>query len=464
MATIQKRKNSYLITVSCGYDSNGKQIRHTKTWKPKPNMTQKQKEKELQRQALLFEEHCQNGQYCNGNIKLVDFVELWRKDYAEKHLKAKSIVFYEDVLRRVIPALGHLQMDKIRAKHLLDFYNNLAEENIRDDNKYISIIDFKELLKNRKMTKTALSQAAGVSISTIDSLTLSKNISLKSAQNIAGALELKFSNCFKLVNAKATKTLSQKTIQNHHRLLSALFNIAVKWQVIANNPCNSVTTPKVDRKESKYLDEVEAANLISLLENEPMQFQVAVKLLLYTGFRRGELMGLEWSDIDFKSNVIHVRRESLYVSGKGVYTENGKTSTSIRSIKVAVSVMDMLKSYRAWQGEQRLQLGDKWTDTKRLFTKWDGTPMHPDTLTKLFSEFIKTHNLPKITIHSLRHTNATLLIANGTAVTTVAKRLGHANASTTTKIYAHAIRSADEAAAETIEDIFSVPTIKQNAK
>ena len=464
MATIQKRKNSYLISVSCGYDSTGKQIRHTTTWKPSPNMTVRQEEKELQRQATLFEEKCQNGQCVNENIKLMDFVELWRRDYAEKQLKPKSITFYNDVLRRIIPALGHLKMEKIRAKHLLDFYNNLAEEGIRDDNTYKATLNFKELLKARKMTKSALTKAAGVSISTIDSLTAGNNISSKSAKNIAVALGLKVTDCFESADTKPLKTLSQKTIQNHHRFLSSLFNLAVKWQIISNNPCNHVMSPKVDRKESMYIDEVEAANLISLLSDEPMQFQVAVKLLLYTGFRRAELLGLEWSDIDFKTSVIHVRRESLYLPNRGIYTGDGKTSTSIRSVKVAVSVMDMLKSYRAWQAEQRFQLGDQWTDTGRLFTKWDGTPMHPDTLTTTFSKFIKAHDLPRITIHSLRHTNATLLIANGTAVTTVAKRLGHANASTTTKIYAHAIRSADEAAAETLEDILTAPTSNRKNK
>ena len=90
-----------------------------------------------------------------------------------------------------------------------------------------------------------------------------------------------------------------------------------------------------------------------------------------------------------------------------------------------------------------------------MFTTYEGNPIHPDTITGWFHDFIEKNNLPKVTIHSLRHTNATMLINSQVPVTTVAARLGHANPSTTTKIYAHAIKSADAAAAEALDDIFS---------
>ena len=91
MATIRKRNNSYQIRVSCGYNSKYEQIIKTMTWKPEPGMTQKQIDKELQRQAVLFEEQCMTGQFLDGNITLAEFADKWFKDYAEKQLKEKTI-------------------------------------------------------------------------------------------------------------------------------------------------------------------------------------------------------------------------------------------------------------------------------------------------------------------------------------------------------------------------------------
>lgn len=168
------------------------------------------------------------------------------------------------------------------------------------------------------------------------------------------------------------------------------------------------------------------------------------------------------ADIDFENNIIHVRRESLYLPEKGIFVEEGKTATSIRSIKAPAIAMDMLKIHKAWQAGERLKLGDRWQHCDRLFTGQYGGPIHPDSISCWFHIFIAKNKLPEISIHSLRHTNATLLIASGAPLTTVANRLGHANVSTLTKIYAHAIRSADEAAADTIQDILN-PVQKKNA-
>ena len=102
-------------------------------------------------------------------------------------------------------------------------------------------------------------------------------------------------------------------------------------------------------------------------------------------------------------------------------------------------------------------MGDRWQNSLKIFTTAEGKPLHPDTLSRWFSKFIKAHSdeLPPVTIHSLRHTNATLQIAGGVPLTTVAKRLGHADTVTTSRIYAHAIKSADEAAAETLENLLT---------
>ncbi len=171
--------------------------------------------------------------------------------------------------------------------------------------------------------------------------------------------------------------------------------------------------------------------------------------------RRGELCGLEWRDVDFSTGCLHIQRSSLYIPEKGVFEDEPKNETSKRVIKLSGSAVILLKDFKKWQERQRGELGTAWNDTGRLFTTWNGKPINPDTITAWFHDFIQRNDLPDCSIHSLRHTNATLLIASGTPIKTVSKRLGHSNVSTTGNIYTHAIQSADEAAAEALEDILS---------
>ena len=452
MAITVKRGDSYKITSSCGY-ANGKQIRKYSTWTPPAGMSEKQIKKELERQKVLFDEKCHTGQVLDGTIRFSEFAEKWFNEYAIKQLRPKTVARYKALLIRINAGIGHIKLDKLQPHHLLTFYDNLAETGVRSDVKYRCSVDFKALLKDQGLTKTAFTSSAGVSIAVLNSITNEKNISHISAENISKALGLPLDQIFTPIGND--DTLSAKTILHHHRLISSILSVSVQWQVIFSNPCDRVKPPKVEKTEPRYLDEKQAARLLALLQSESIQNRTMIQLLLLTGFRRGELLGLEWSDIDFKKQVIHVRRSSLYLPDKGIFVDETKNSTSERAIKVSASAFQSLKEFRLWQNEQRLKLGDQWQNSDRLFTTWNGKPMHPDTLTGWFHDFIARSGLPQISIHSLRHTNATLQIANGVPLTTVAGRLGHANASTTTKIYAHAIKSADAAAAETLQNILA---------
>ncbi len=460
MASITKRKDSYRISVSCGYDSSNKKILKTMTYTPAPGMTPKQIEKEVQRQAMIFEEKCKTGQVLDSNTKFDDFSKKWFEDYAEKQLKKTTVSRYHDLMKRITPAIGHIKLDKLQPHHLLEFYSNLEENGVRADIKYTPCNNFKEILNKKKMTYTQLSEKAKVSIATVKSCTTGKNVTCKSAELISKALKMDIIKLF--TPCTDNSTLSAKTILHYHRLISAILTTAVQWRVIFSNPCDRVKPPKVDRIEAKYLDEVEAGNLLTVLENAPIQYKVIAKLLIYTGFRRAELCGLEWEDIDFKANTIRVQRNSLYLPSVGVFEDTTKNITSNRVIKVSNVAMEMLKEYKKYQQTERLKLGTKWINSNKVFTAWNGKAINPTTISSWFRKFVKKNDLPKICIHSLRHTNATLMIASGTPIKTVSNRLGHANVTTTGNIYTNAIRSADEEAADTLQDIFS-PGKKSNS-
>lgn len=461
MATIRKRGKSYEITVSCGYDVTGKQIRRTKTYTPDEKMTAKQIEKEVQRQAVLFEEQCNNGQVMNGNIKFADFANDWFK-HKKNDLRPKTYARYLSMLPRINAAIGHMRLDRIQPTHLLTFYENLAEGGIRADTKYKCLVDLKQYISENKLSKAAFAKKCGLQATSLSGVINGGNCISETAKKICKGLDMPLQKAFEAVNTG--KPLAAKTVLHHHRLISSMLSTAVEWGILFSNPCDRTKPPKVERKEPKYLDEVQAATLLDLLETESTEYKTMIRLLLFTGLRRGELLGLEWKDIDFDNSTMQVCRSSLYLPDKGIFEDETKNATSNRIIKLSQTAVNDLKAYKLWQMEQRLRIGDRWTDTGKIFTTDEGKPLHPDTLSKWFSNFVKAHSdvLPPVTIHSLRHTNATLQIAGGVPLTTVAKRLGHADTVTTSRIYAHAIKSADEAAAETLENLLT-PTSNRHA-
>jgi integrase len=304
----------------------------------------------------------------------------------------------------------------------------------------------------------ALSKESGVSIGTMKSCVDGKNVARTSAEKISTSLNMEVTDLF---TPQEDKGLSDKTILHYHRLMSVILQTAVYWQVIFANPCDRVKPPKVERKEARYLDENEAAELLAALDGEPYQYQVMVKLALFLGIRRGELCGTVWSDVDYHTKCLHIQRSSLYCPDKGVFEDITKTYDSKRVIKMPDNVVELLQEYYKWQDERRKEVGSKWHECGRLFTTADGKPIHPDTVSGWLRKFIARKNLPDVPLKSLRHTNATLLIMSGVPLKTVSSRLGHSSPVTTSNIYSHAIKSADEAAAEVLQNILAP---KENMK
>lgn len=156
-----------------------------------------------------------------------------------------------------------------------------------------------------------------------------------------------------------------------------MLSTAVEWGVLFANPCDRTKPPRVEKKEPKYLDEVQAATLLDLLEAESTEYKTMIRLLLFTGLRRGELLGLEWKDIDFDKSTLQICRTSLYLPDKGIFEDETKNATSNRIIKLSQTAINDLRAYRVWQMEQRFKIGDKWTETSRIFTTEDGKPVTP---------------------------------------------------------------------------------------
>lgn len=198
----------------------------------------------------------------------------------------------------------------------------------------------------------------------------------------------------------------------------------------------------------------------------PLQFKVLFHLAIFGGFRRGELVALTWEDIDFLNHTVTVNKASARTKD-GIITKTPKTFSSNRTVTLPANTINLIRKYKAEQQRYRLSLGTYWKGDNYLFIQDDGKQMDISTPNKVFKKVIRIYNethedkLPEITLHGLRHTSATLLIAQNVDVKTVSNRLGHSETSTTMDIYAHALQKQDELAAESLGELFNVKAKKQ---
>ena len=449
MASIRRRGNTIQIRVSCGYDINGKQIERTKSWTPPEGLKGARLEKEITRQAVLVEDECRTGQFLDSSVTLKDFTERWMRDYAETQLKEKSIKGYNDMLPRIVQALGHIPLNKLRPAHILNFYSNLSENGVRQDTKYVPTVDFKALLKKKKLSQQQLADKAGVSIKSIAACVKGDHVAKSTTDKISAALGDK--KLFKALNPNGK--LSEATILKYHRLLSSILTAAVHWQVIPYNPCASVKPPRMRHKEAAVLDEQQSREILDALEDEPLRYRTLITLILYSGIRVAEASGLTWDDIDFENGFIDINKTLNYTPRKGVYEDTPKSESSARVISIPPNIVELLKQYKEEQERAKELLGDRWGNSTRVFVSETGYALHPNTPGKWYRKFVKKHGLAPSHIHTLRHTMTTLLLANGVDCVTVSKRLGHASPATTKEFYAHANRLADIRAAKKMQEI-----------
>lgn len=198
MATIQKQGRGYKITVSQGYDYNGKRIRKYMTCVPEPGMSERQIKKELDRQAVLFEEKVLSGATANGSIRFAGFAEKFMQEYAQLYLKPKTIATYTENLQRINQAIGHIRLCDLRTGHINSFYQNLQEKGIRSRTTGVCKIDLKEQIGNQRGALTAFSRKAGVSRATIKQAMEGQPINQQSADAIAQAVGMKTARAFTL--------------------------------------------------------------------------------------------------------------------------------------------------------------------------------------------------------------------------------------------------------------------------
>lgn len=395
MASITKKRNksgeiiSYQIRVYRGNDINGNRLKpYLLTWKPPEGMTKKQMQNELNRVAYEFEEECKHGRVSTSNITLREFC----KEYLVimgKILAPTTYEFYRNNINQcVIPELGNQKLKEINTHMIQDYIQKLTE----------------------KPVKTRGKEQSGGSI-------------------------------------------SPSTVKRYLTVLQSIFKLALKVGIINENPARAerLTLPKIVKPKIEIFSKQEAAAILEALEKEPIQFQVLIQLAIITGARRGELVGLKFSDFDYDNYKVTIQRSAIKLKGEPTSLKAPKDYES-RTIAINPYCIELLEELKKEKNRQKQRKGSEWEGDEWLFTKANGEIMNPQTPTVQFTKFLKKNGFRHRKLHALRHTSATLLLYSGINIKQVQTRLGHSDIETTNK-YLHYIEEADEAAAEALTNL-----------
>ena len=260
-----------------------------------------------------------------------------------------------------------------------------------------------------------------------------------------------YADMLKSGNIRKGGGLSKITVENHHRLLRSAFNKAVIWQMIGKNPFDSVQKPKPEHKEMNILTFEQVNALLDAMGKS--QYYGIVFMAIYTGMRKGEILGLRWKDVNLEAGTIKVTQTLQRVIGKGLVYGEPKTGSSRRTIHVSLSVVELLKEIKVRQTENKLQYGPEYQDHGLVFCQKIGKPIDQQQMRKTYKAALRRAGLPDIRFHDLRHTHASLLLSEGsTPLKVVQERLGHSRPSITADVYSHALPHMQKEAANLFEE------------
>jgi len=455
MATIEKQVGktgtTYRITVYSGFDTQGKRIRHRMTYKPEPGMTARQTEKAVQRAATDFERSIEQGFVLDNRQTFSEYAAYVLDMKRRTGTKARTLDRYRDMMVRINQAIGHIKLADLRPQHLNSFYKNLAEPGVRlGGGSARAKIDMVAWLKKNQLSRGKLAEKAGISAATVGVAVKGESIKIEKAQAIAQAMGKNVDDVFKV--EKNMEPLADKTILEHHRLISTILAQAEKEMLVPHNAAAKATPPRTVKKDPNYFQPETVAAILEALESEPLKWRLITHLLIVTGCRRGEIMGLKWEKVDFESARVKIDRALVSSKSKGVFEESTKTS-DIRYLTLPKETMELLRLHKLEQLRLQLANGDRWIPSGYVFTQDNGDHMNPDSITGWLKDFSARHGLPHINPHAFRHTVASVLLANGTDIVTVSKQLGHASVNTTESFYSHIIEENKAKASECIADV-----------
>ena len=388
MANITPKSNgTYLIRISCGSDEAGKPITKSRVFKPsKPNLSYPKLNKEIDAFVKAFEEEIEQF----GLQERPDRIRF--AAFCETYLEIKK----STLAPTTFPFYESVVRDM-----LIPMFGTLRMRDIRTHH----VQQFIQYLYNDRPRGDG-----------------------------------------------AEGHIAPATVKRYTTVLRSILTLAYKMEYIDEDVGVSrrIEFPKADTPEVEAFTMEEVTDILQAAESEPLQIRALVEVALFTGLRRGEIVGLKWEDVDLDKRLLSVKRSIYKPKDQKALEKAPKSKCSIRTIAIPERLCDTLRAYKEHQDRHASFMGHAWQNLGYIFTEEDGYVMNPHTPTKQFSKFLKRHNIRHLKFHGLRHTSATMLLANGCDIKTVSVRLGHSDIETT-NIYVHALESVDRRAASTFD-------------
>lgn len=448
---------SYRIQVKAKNERTGKFEAKVMTCRKPPDVTERQYERELNKIAIDFEDKFRKSM--NGLLAMdndVTFIEYANK-WLEKVKNTKSLNYYvkgKDSIKKFYAYFGNIKLNQITPVMVQGFIDEMTFKK-SERKTAIMIKDITQYLKSHCIKLVDATTKSGVSRSIFFSATSGNGIRVENAEKICNALSIKYDEYFK--TEIITHPYAKETILKLKRMLATILAEAKRQRLVEHNFASRDYIAPIQgyKKEIQILNDKEAKTLAQYLDTEPNpRWKIALLTILFMGLRRGELAGLEWKDINFQNKTMTIQRSVQDIVGFGLITKDPKTENSKRTISMPDKLIAYLKEYKVWWDNKKYYLGDRWKDTDRLFCTEDGTDISPGLFRVWLQKTLAKAGLPKVSLHSLRHTNITLQLIAGIDMKTVSARAGHSKASTTSDFYSHFIKNSDIHASQIINKIF----------
>lgn len=248
-------------------------------------------------------------------------------------------------------------------------------------------------------------------------------------------------------------SLSTRMVRYFYTIINQALKQAVKEGLLTRNVAEATNPPTIRNKKVNPLTEKQLVTFLEHVKHD--RLFPAYLLAATTGVRRGELLGLCWDSVDLENGAITIQRQLSTLKSGLVLEETTKSESGRRKITLTDDALKELKSHRVRQLEEKLYWGKAYQNNNLLFCKEDGTFIDPREFTKKFQQHLEAAGLPKVRLHDLRHTHASLLLARGVHAKVVQERLGHSSITMTLDLYTHMMPGLDEAAAASLNGLLS---------